>query len=106
MLTLESFQAGLSWITVLRKRPAFRAAFAGFDPQTVARFGAEDVERLLTDAGIIRNRAKIEAAVGNARAGSLTMGPPSKARTATMLPSASANSITCSASGNCTSFTM
>ncbi len=67
-LTLEGFQSGLSWIIVLRKRPAFRAAFAGFDPQTVAAFGEDDVERLLLDAGIIRNRQKIEAAIDNARA--------------------------------------
>ncbi len=67
-LCLEGFQAGLSWITVLRKRPAFRAAFAGFDPELVAGFGDADVERLLADAGIIRHRGKIEAAIGNARA--------------------------------------
>jgi DNA-3-methyladenine glycosylase I len=67
-LTLEAFQSGLSWITILRKRPAFRAAFAGFDIAKVAEFGEADVERLLTDAGIVRNRAKIEAAIANARA--------------------------------------
>ena len=67
-LVLEGFQSGLAWITVLRKREAFRAAFAGFDPEQVAAFGPEDVERLMSDAGIVRNRAKIEAAVGNARA--------------------------------------
>ena len=67
-LCLEGFQAGLSWLTILRKRPAFRAAFAGFDPQLVASYGEEDVERLLADAGIVRNRAKITAAVANARA--------------------------------------
>ena len=67
-ITLEGFQSGLSWETVLRKRPAFRAAFAGFDPATVARFGQADVERLMTDAGIVRNRRKIEAAITNARA--------------------------------------
>jgi DNA-3-methyladenine glycosylase I len=67
-LMLDAFQAGLSWITVLRKREAFRRAFAAFDPEKVARFGARDVERLLSDAGIIRSRAKIVAAVGNARA--------------------------------------
>lgn len=66
-LCLEAFQAGLSWITVLRKREAFRSAFAGFDVDTVAGFGADDIERLLTDPGIVRNRAKIEACVGNAR---------------------------------------
>ncbi len=67
-LTLEAFQSGLSWITILRKRPAFRAAFAGFDIATVAEFGEADVERLLADTGIVRNRAKIEAAIANARA--------------------------------------
>ncbi len=67
-LSLEGFQSGLSWIVVLRKRPAFRAAFAGFDPVAVAVFGEADVERLLADAGIVRNRRKIEATVANARA--------------------------------------
>lgn len=67
-LTLEGFQSGLSWIVVLRKRPAFRKAFAGFDPTAVAAFDECDVERLLLDAGIIRNRQKIEAAIDNARA--------------------------------------
>ncbi|MFL6072885.1 MAG: DNA-3-methyladenine glycosylase I [Mycobacteriales bacterium] len=67
-LTLEAFQSGLSWLTILRKRPAFRAAFAGFSIGKVAAFGPGDVERLLGDAGIVRNRAKIEAAVANARA--------------------------------------
>lgn len=67
-LSLEAFQSGLSWITVLRKREAFRAAFDGFDPDRVAAYGAEDVERLLADSGIIRNRRKIEATVGNAGA--------------------------------------
>ena len=66
-LSLEGFQSGLSWIVVLRKRPAFRAAFAGFDPVAVAAFGEADVERLLADAGIVRNRRKIEATVANAR---------------------------------------
>lgn len=65
---LEAFQSGLSWITVLRKREAFRAAFAGFDVDAVAAFGSADVERLLGDAGIVRNRAKIDAVIGNARA--------------------------------------
>ena len=65
---LEGFQAGLSWITVLRKRDAFRAAFAGFDPAVVAEFGDDDVTRLMADAGIVRNRLKIEAAITNARA--------------------------------------
>lgn len=67
-LCLEGFQAGLSWLTVLRKREAFRDAFAGFDPAAVAAFDEEDVERLMADAGIIRNRAKINAAIGNAQA--------------------------------------
>lgn len=67
-ICLEGFQAGLSWATILRKRPAFRAAFAGFDPDAVAGWGPDDVERLLGDAGIVRHRGKIEAAVGNARA--------------------------------------
>jgi len=66
-MSLEGFQAGLSWITILRKRPRFREVFAGFDPVMVARFGADDVERLMTDAGIIRNRAKILATISNAR---------------------------------------
>lgn len=67
-LSLEGFQSGLSWIVILRKRPSFRAAFAGFDPAEVARFGNADVARLLADAGIVRNRSKIEATIGNARA--------------------------------------
>jgi DNA-3-methyladenine glycosylase I len=67
-ISLEAFQSGLSWLVVLRKRPAFRAAFAGFDPEAVAGFGADDVARLLADAGIVRNRAKIEATIANARA--------------------------------------
>jgi DNA-3-methyladenine glycosylase I len=67
-LCLEGFQSGLSWLTILRKRPAFRAAFAGFDPAAVARFGDQDVARLLADAGIVRHRGKIEAAIANARA--------------------------------------
>jgi len=66
-LCLEGFQAGLSWLTILRKRESFRAAFAGFDPDAVARFGECDVERLLADAGIVRHRGKIEAAIANAR---------------------------------------
>jgi DNA-3-methyladenine glycosylase I len=67
-LMLDGFQAGLSWITILRKRDAFRAAFAQFDPDTVARFTATDIDRLLDNAGIIRSRAKIEACIGSARA--------------------------------------
>src|ERR1700746_3753211 len=65
-LSLEGFQAGLSWLTILRKREAFRSAFAGFDYARVARFGERDVERLLADAAIVRNRAKIEAVINNA----------------------------------------
>jgi DNA-3-methyladenine glycosylase I len=67
-LSLEAFQSGLAWITILRKREAFRAAFAGFEVEAVARFDEQDVARLLADAGIVRNRAKIEATVANARA--------------------------------------
>ena len=66
-LCLEGFQSGLSWLTILRKRDNFRAAFAGFDPERVARFGGRDIERLLGDAGIVRHRGKIEAAIANAR---------------------------------------
>lgn len=67
-LMLDCFQAGLSWITILRKREAFRRAFQGFDPKVVARFGAADVRCLLKDSGIVRSRSKIEATIGNARA--------------------------------------
>ncbi|MHA7241145.1 DNA-3-methyladenine glycosylase I [Arthrobacter sp. TMS1-12-1] len=67
-LSLEAFQSGLSWITILRKREAFRTAFAGFVPEAVAAFDGHDVERLLADAGIVRNRLKIEATIANARA--------------------------------------
>jgi DNA-3-methyladenine glycosylase I len=67
-LILDGFQAGLSWITILKKRQAFRAAFAGFEPAAIARYGERDVARLMGDAGIVRNRAKIEATVANARA--------------------------------------
>jgi DNA-3-methyladenine glycosylase I len=65
-ICLEGFQSGLSWLTILRKREAFRTAFAGFDPARVARFGARDVERLLQDAGIVRHRGKIESTINNA----------------------------------------
>jgi DNA-3-methyladenine glycosylase I len=67
MLMLEGFQAGLSWSIILRKREAFRSAFAGFDPRKVSRFGARDVARLMSDAGIVRARAKIEATIAGAR---------------------------------------
>lgn len=67
-ITLEAFQSGLSWATILRKREAFRAAFADFDPDAVARFGPDDIVRLMSDPGIVRNRRKIEAAIQNARA--------------------------------------
>ncbi len=67
-LCLEGFQSGLSWITILRKRPRFREVFCDFDPAKVARFGEDDVQRLLGDAGIIRHRGKIEATIANARA--------------------------------------
>lgn len=68
MLMLESFQAGLSWSIILKRREGFRAAFAGWNPHKVAAFGAEDIERLMADPGIVRARAKIEATIGNARA--------------------------------------
>jgi DNA-3-methyladenine glycosylase I len=67
-LTLEAFQSGLSWLTILRKREAFRAAFANFEIERVAAFGEADVARLMADAGIVRNRAKIDATIANARA--------------------------------------
>jgi DNA-3-methyladenine glycosylase I len=67
-LVLEGFQSGLSWLTILRKRENFRAAFAGFEIDEVARFGARDVKRLLNDAGIVRHRGKVEAAIANAKA--------------------------------------
>ncbi len=67
-LVLEGFQSGLSWITILRKRENFRKAFHGFDAKRIARYGAKDIERLMADAGIVRNRLKIEATIDNARA--------------------------------------
>ena len=67
-LVLDGFQAGLAWITILRKRDNFRAAFAGFDPEAIAGWGQPEVARLLTDPGIVRHRGKIEATIGNARA--------------------------------------
>ena len=66
-LCLEGFQAGLSWLTILRKRSAFRAAFAGFDPELVARFGPREIDSLLQDEGIVRHRGKIESTINNAR---------------------------------------
>src|SRR5271168_396414 len=66
LMSLEAFQAGLSWRTVLGKREAFRSAFANFDAEAIARFGPAEIERLLDDAGIVRHRAKIEATIGNA----------------------------------------
>jgi DNA-3-methyladenine glycosylase I len=66
-LILDGMQAGLAWITILRKRETLRAAFAGFDPDAVARFGEKDIARLLADPGVIRSRAKIEAAIGGAQ---------------------------------------
>jgi DNA-3-methyladenine glycosylase I len=68
LLTLESFQSGLAWITILRKREGFRVAFEGFDPEIVAAYGDTDRARLLADAGIVRNRAKVDAAIANAQA--------------------------------------
>ncbi len=73
-LSLEAFQSGLSWLTILRKRENFRKAFAGFSIEAVAAFGEADVERLLADAGIIRNRAKIESTIANARAAAALTG--------------------------------
>ncbi len=67
-LILDGFQAGLAWITILRKRDAFRKGFHGFDPAKIARYGDKDIERLLADAGIVRHRGKIEATIGNAKA--------------------------------------
>ena len=68
MLTLEGAQAGLSWTTILRKRDGYRAAFAGFEPERVAEFGFDDVDRLMLDPGIVRNRGKVESTIDNARA--------------------------------------
>jgi DNA-3-methyladenine glycosylase I len=104
-LTLEAFQSGLSWITILRKRENFRAAFAGFHIDAVAAFTAADEERLMADTGIVRNRAKIVAAIGNARAAaelpdgldnflwSSAPQPPDRRRTDAAVPSTSPASI-------------
>lgn len=75
ILVLEAFQAGLSWLTILRRREGFRAAFDGFDPERIAAYGDADVARLLADAGIIRNRVKILATIGNAQAVLRFLGP-------------------------------
>ncbi|MGY1838963.1 MULTISPECIES: DNA-3-methyladenine glycosylase I [unclassified Modestobacter] len=105
-LTLEAFQSGLSWITILRKRPAFRAAFAGFRIAAVAEFTDDDVARLMADAGIVRNHAKVTAAIANARA-ALTVpeglsallwsfaptGPRARPRTLADVPATSAESV-------------
>jgi DNA-3-methyladenine glycosylase I len=104
LLSLEAFQSGLSWLTILRKREAFRAAFAGFVIEVIAGYGEEDVARLLADQGIVRNRAKIEAAIANARAarelGSLdelvwSFAPPAgpAPRTASDIPSTTPESV-------------
>ena len=74
-ITLEAFQSGLAWITILRKREGFRAAFAGFDLAAIAAFGPDDRARLLEDAGIVRNRAKVDATLTNARAASPRCAP-------------------------------
>jgi DNA-3-methyladenine glycosylase I len=105
-LCLEAFQSGLSWITILRKRPAFRAAFAGFSIDAVAAFTADDEARLMSDAGIVRNRAKISAAVRNARAaqslpeglsevlwGFAPEGPRARPRTLDEVPATSPESV-------------
>lgn len=105
-MALEGFQAGLSWITILRKRPRFREVFAGFDPVRVAEFDDDDVARLMADAGIVRNRAKIEATISNAQRvremaeGELddlmwSFAPPARPRPASLadLPAATAESV-------------
>ena len=105
-LSLEAFQSGLSWITILRKRPAFREAFAGFSVAAVAEFTEADVERLMADARIVRNRAKVMAAIGNARAALALPGglsdllwshapaaPRPRARTLADVPATSAESV-------------
>lgn len=107
-LALESFQAGLAWVTILRKREGFRAAFLGFDPALVAAFDDTDRERLMADASIVRNRAKIDATIGNAAAflataaefgsfdaylASMVPGPPTRRRPARLPADAAAGSI-------------
>jgi DNA-3-methyladenine glycosylase I len=101
-LCLEAFQSGLSWSTILRKRESFRAAFAGFEIERVAAFGEDDVARLMADEGIVRNRAKIEAAIANARAAadlslaellwSFAPAPRPRPRTRSDIPALSAES--------------
>src|SRR5260370_10783565 len=91
-LMLDGFQAGLSWLTILRKREAFRQAFEGFDPEIVARFGEADVKRLLGNAGIVRSRAKIDATIGGARA-YLAMRPAAEAFSRFVCPMAGGTPI-------------
>jgi DNA-3-methyladenine glycosylase I len=101
-LSLEAFQSGLSWLTILRKRENFRAAFAGFEIERVAAFGEQDVARLMADTGIVRNRAKIEATIANARAAvdldlsdfvwSFAPEPRPRPRTAAEIPAATPES--------------
>ena len=97
-LQLDGFQAGLAWITVLRKRDAFRKGFKGFDPKKVAKFGEKDVERLLGDAGIIRSRAKIEATIGNAQ--HLPGDAARRARTSPTSAGPSSTASRCAATGS------
>jgi DNA-3-methyladenine glycosylase I len=101
-LSLEAFQSGLSWLTILRKRENFRAAFAGFEIERVAAFGEQDVARLMADAGIVRNRAKIDATIANARAAidldlaelvwSFAPAPQPRPRTSAEIPAATPES--------------
>jgi DNA-3-methyladenine glycosylase I len=103
-LSLEAFQSGLSWLTILRKRESFRAAFANFEIEKVAAFGEDDLERLLADRGIVRNRAKIEATIANARAAagldlaellwSFAPGPRPRPRSPADIPSLTPESTT------------
>jgi DNA-3-methyladenine glycosylase I len=103
-MALEGFQSGLSWITILRKRPAFRAGFAGFTIEKVAAFGDKDVERLMADAGIVRNRAKIEATISNARVAATleldellwSFAPQKRKRSSGDIPATTAESVSMS----------
>lgn len=97
MLLLEGFQAGLSWITILRKREGFRAAFAGFDPEAIAAYDQSRIETLLQDEGIVRHRGKIEGAVHSARATLMLMGRPAGFRTSSGGSSTAGRSTTVSA---------